>query len=362
MRITLVGILADPQMLRAFDLAAAPLSMTGRLVSQGRAGVDRDAWPVLTPAADALDGVEVPLTDALRRYADVMGLEPVMHDGQSILGVSRIDATEPVEGAQDPALAAAIARQIRDAPADADAALLSWRLPMMGIWASSRLRAAASPPTGQGIVPLRGPEGVTVLERSQPFLGYFAAERQRLTHRLHGGGDSPPLVREAFLMGDAAVLLPWDPRRDRVLVIEQFRMAPAMRGDPQPWLLEPIAGRIDAGEDPETAILREAREEAALSVARLFPAFSYYPSPGAVGEYLYQFVGIADLPDEAAGIHGLDAEAEDIRGHVLPRSTLSALVEGGQISNGPLTMLSMWLDARADRIRGELAGDWSVRP
>ncbi|WP_176562663.1 NUDIX domain-containing protein [Paracoccus liaowanqingii] len=192
------------------------------------------------------------------------------------------------------------------------------------------------------------------MARHQPFLGYFGVARHDLTHALHQGGTSVAMTREAFLMGDAAVLLPWDPVRDRVLIIEQFRFAPALRGDPQPWLLEPIAGRVDAGETPEAAILREAQEEAGLEVTRLVPAFHAYPSPGAVCEFLYQYVGIADLPDGIAGIHGLDGEAEDIRGHLMDRAALSALVDAGQIANGPLATLSLWLDARVERLRGEL--------
>ncbi|MCB2157335.1 MAG: NUDIX domain-containing protein, partial [Rhodobacteraceae bacterium] len=46
--------------------------------------------------------------------------------------------------------------------------------------------------------------------------------------------------------------------RDRVLLIEQFRMGPYARGDAEPWLIEAIAGRVDPGETPEDAARREA--------------------------------------------------------------------------------------------------------
>lgn len=350
--IVLVGVLADAAMLAALGVSGPGVTVAGRLCGGARAGLDRDGWPGIQDGPEQITGVATAMTPALRRYADVMGLEPVAWRGASLLGVGQGAASGGDAPAQ-PALAAQIATEILDAPPDMAAALLARRLPMIGIWASSRLRARAMPASGQGIVPLRDAGAVRTLRRDQLFAGYFAVERLELTHALHQGGQSGPMMREAFLMGDAAVLLPWDPVRDRVLVIEQFRLAPALRGDPQPWLLEPIAGRVDAGETPEAAILREAREEADLTVERLIPAFNAYPSPGAVCEFLYQYVGIADLPDGRAGIHGLDGEAEDIRGHLMARSDLSAMVDAGRITNGPLAMLSLWLDARADRLRAE---------
>lgn len=353
--IVLVGALAQPGLRAALDLSGRALELRGRLEQGGRAGIDRDGWPVLIQNDDPLPGLAVEGSPALTRYAEVMGLQPRHVQGHAVLGIGAGGQGAALPEPARDALAAEIARQILAADPGTEAALLAWRLPMTGIWAASRLRAQAMAPSGQGVVAARGPDAVAHLSSHQPFLGYFGVARHELTHALHQGGTSAPMTREAFLMGDAAVLLPWDPVRDRVLVIEQFRFAPALRGDPQPWLLEPIAGRVDAGETPEAAILREAREEAGLQVTRLVPALHAYPSPGAVCEFLYQYIGIADLPDGIAGIHGLEGEAEDIRGHLMDRTVLSALVDAGQISNGPLALLSLWLDARADRLRADAA-------
>ena len=46
-------------------------------------------------------------------------------------------------------------------------------------------------------------------------------------------------------------MLPYDPGRDRVLLIEQFRPAPMARGDRNSWCIEVIAGRIDTTETQE---------------------------------------------------------------------------------------------------------------
>lgn len=238
---------------------------------------------------------------------------------------------------------------------DAPATRSPDRLPMQGVWAESRLRAAAGPVSGGEIVARRGAEDVRLHERREPYAGFFSIEEWRLSHRTHDGGFTPEIRREVFIAGDAVVLLPWDPLRDRVLVIEQFRVAPALRQDPQPWLLEPVAGRVDAGETVEAAARREAREEADLELRELIPAVHHYPSPGAVAEFLYLYIGIADLPDGVTGVHGLDSEAEDIRSHLLDRAALMRLVDEGAITNGPLAMMALWLDRHAARLRGELS-------
>ncbi|MFC0201618.1 NUDIX domain-containing protein [Paracoccus rhizosphaerae] len=356
--IVLTGPLAARAVLDALCLEGTAMTLNASLAGVG-GGIDRNHWPVLTPAAGTTPGVAVVPNDALRRYAAVMGLQVYEFDSHHILGIAGIGPAEGAKWRQDPAkqdLAAEIARQIVQAPAELSVDHLAWRLPMIGIWASSRLRAARMEPSGKGVVPPPDADAVRVVERRTRFSGYFAVEEHRLSHALHEGGHSDPVTREAFLMGDAAVLLPWDPQRDRVLLVDQFRFAPAVRGDPQPWLLEPVAGRVDAGEAVEDALRREAREEAALDVGRMFPAASVYPSPGAVCEFIYHYVGIADLPDGSAGVHGAESEAEDIRGHLMPRRQLSDMVRDGQITNGPLVLLSLWLDAQADRLKAELAG------
>lgn len=356
----LVGPLADPAMLGALglDMAEPGARLSGALVGGRRAGIAAGDWPALIPDPEnQIQTMTVRPGPALWRYAAVMGLTVLDHPRGPLMGVQPRPGDDVRWPRADwlPDLAAAIASEILAAPDRLDPAQVAARLPMIGVWAESRLRAAAGPVSGGGLVPRRGPDDVRLHARREPHSGYFAVDVWDLSHRTHAGGFTPTVTREGFVMGDAVVVLPWDPVRDRVLLIEQFRFAPALRHDPQPWLLEPVAGRVDAGEQVEDAARREAMEEADLTLDRLFPAVHHYPSPGAVTEYLYLYVGVTDLPDGCTGVHGLDGEAEDIRGHLVSREDLLRMVLDGEISNGPLAMLALWLDRQKDRLRDMLA-------
>ena len=255
------------------------------------------------------------------------------------------------------AIAVGTARAVMAAFGTAQAADALKRRGMLEIRAASRLRAEQSGAAGGKPAPdaalaqvrhaMQGGD-VVVHALHQPYARFFAVEEYDLRHRRFDGAMSRVLNRAVFVSGDAAVVLPYDPVRDRVLVIEQFRPGPYARGDGQPWQLEPIAGRIDAGETPEEAARREAVEEAGIVLRDLIPIAHYYPSPGAKTEFLYTFLALADLPDTAAGIAGLDDEGEDIRVHLLAFQALMALVASGEVATGPLILSAHWLAARRD--------------
>lgn len=193
---------------------------------------------------------------------------------------------------------------------------------------------------------------VEILERTRAYSKFFAIDDFVLRHETFAGGMTDPLHRAAFVSSDAAVVLPYDPVRDRVLLVEQLRLGPIARHDRTLWQMEPVAGLIDPGETPVETAHREAWEEAGLRFDLLEEVGECYASPGAVTDFFYFFVGLCDLPDDVTGIGGAVEEGENIRSHIMAFDDLLALAEARKTANAPLTMLTYWLAHHRSRLRG----------
>ncbi len=192
---------------------------------------------------------------------------------------------------------------------------------------------------------------VSVHDRLEGYRGFFELAEFEFDHRRFDGNRTPRVTREAFLAFDAALVLPYDPATDHILLIEQLRFGPLWRKDPQPWVFEPIAGLVDAGEDPADTARREAMEESGLHLGALEPMVQVYASPGYSTEFFHCFLGVVDLSDYSASTNGVEAEHEDICSHVMPFDTAMALVQSGEINAGPLIMMLYWLAAERSRLR-----------
>jgi nudix-type nucleoside diphosphatase (YffH/AdpP family) len=220
--------------------------------------------------------------------------------------------------------------------------------------ARARVRGAASS-TPAGLRSGLSVADVEPISRGFGYARFIAVEDHVLRHRRFDGAMSAPLVRAVLASGDAATVLPFDPARGRVLLVEQFRAGPFARRDPHPWTLEAVAGRCDGMEPPEETARREAREEAGVELGRLERIAGFYPTPGIAAEFITAFIGEADLGADG-GVHGLAAEGEDLRTIVVPRARAFAALASGEVSNAPLLVSLLWLQ----RHHRKLAAGWGT--
>ena len=227
----------------------------------------------------------------------------------------------------------------------------------LSLWPGLKARAAARARAGRapsaafpGVDFAR--DGVRTEKLARPYASFFGVEEHFISFPTSDGGRSPVVRRAVWASGDAATVLPYDPRADRVLLATQWRAGPHARGDARPWPWEVIAGRLDATEAPEDAARREAQEEAGVEIGRIEQAGAYYTSPGTLAEFVTSFVGEADL-SAAGGAGGLAEEAEDVISAVLDFDAAMAAVDRGEVNSSPALVSLMWLARHRERLRAE---------
>jgi len=194
---------------------------------------------------------------------------------------------------------------------------------------------------------------IEITGREIAYQGFFRIDRYRLRHRLYAGGWSGELKREVFERGNAVGVLLYDPARDALVLVEQFRLPAHLAGFPA-WQLEIVAGIIDRpGESAVDVVRREAKEEAGLAIeGDVLPIHRYLTSPGGSTETVALYCGRVDSSD-AGGIHGLADEQEDIKVVVESYDQTMALLRADKIDNGFTITALYWLAANRERLRRE---------
>lgn len=189
-----------------------------------------------------------------------------------------------------------------------------------------------------------------ILARETLFQGYFRVDRYRIKHERHDGQWSDTFTREVFQRSkQVAGVLPFDPKRDKVVLIEQFRAGTLLLGQ-YPWIMEMPMGMVDANETPEMAARREALEEAGCTIAELHPIANYYSSPGGTSEHITLFAGRTDAPEDGI-ICGVAAENEDIRVHVMDAAKAIGLIYANKIRDAQTLVALQWFATHHTELR-----------
>jgi ADP-ribose pyrophosphatase len=185
-------------------------------------------------------------------------------------------------------------------------------------------------------------------QKQLAYNGHFKLTKYELSHEKYNGETTPLLHRELVERNDAVAMLAYDPITDEVVLVEQFRMG-AITED-QPWLIEIVAGLIEAGESPEEVTIRESQEEIGCVPSELIKIAGFYTSPGGNSEWIHLYIGKISV-DELSNSGGLDEEGEDINPIVVPASDVPFILSTGEVRSAIAIIGLQWFVQNRENIR-----------
>lgn len=200
---------------------------------------------------------------------------------------------------------------------------------------------------------------VEIISRSLEHDGFLRIEHLQLRHRLFSGAWSEVFMRELQLKDPAVGVLLFDPDRDALLLVRQFRVgmfsdASGHGDEALGWPLEIVAGMVGSTEQFEEVAIRESKEESNCVPTDLIKICEYYNSPGGSNEKIILFCGRIDSRN-AGGVHGLIEEHEDIEVQVRSYADAMGLIDSGEINNAMTIIALQWLQLH----RQELLDSWN---
>ena len=181
--------------------------------------------------------------------------------------------------------------------------------------------------------------GAKIVEKIHAYKGWNDLYRLVIDYT-GSNGKTVRINREVADHGAAASILLYDPARDRVVLVRQFRTATFYLGR-EAFLLEAAAGLLD-GDDPEEGVRREALEETGYRVGKVFPLFPMFGSPGMLAEEVHLFVGLIDTSVRETTGGGLADEHEDIEVVEMPLDEAFAMIGAGKIPDAKTIILLQW--------------------
>lgn len=191
-----------------------------------------------------------------------------------------------------------------------------------------------------------------VCEQQRVYDGHFKVDQLVLEHDAYRGGRLKNVRREIVGRQDAVAVIPYDPQRETVVLVEQFR-AGAVRSS-NPWLLEIVAGLIEKGESAVEVARRETLEEIGCETGRIQEVAHFYTSPGGLTEHMRLFV--AEVDSSQVSQHaGVQDEHEDIQVVVCSVHQIARMLDRGEINSATPLVGLQWLLLHLP----QLQQDWS---
>ena len=177
-----------------------------------------------------------------------------------------------------------------------------------------------------------------ILNKINLYSGFYSLNKYEFIHQKHDGEWTDKIQREVFSGAHVSTLLPYDPIKKEIVLIQQFRAGVISRYDDD-YLYEIVAGIIEEGENAEETAKRECLEETGCEVKKITPIQGYFPAPGSSESYYELFLGEI-ISFDGVRIKGLESENENILVKSFKINEVKEMLKNNQITNG-LTLIAL---------------------
>ena len=188
---------------------------------------------------------------------------------------------------------------------------------------------------------------VEVNARRRLLNDFFKVDEAQVSFECFDGSMSPPVRRLVFERGDSLAAVVFDPEARLVFFTEQFRF-PTLEKGPG-WLIEVIAGMVEAGEEPGAALRREIEEELGFRAERVEHLSTFYVSPGGSSERIWLYYAEVSEAGRVSAGGGVRGEHEDVRVVSMSPEEARAALTAGRLADAKTIIGLQWLFAAKDR-------------
>jgi ADP-ribose pyrophosphatase len=188
---------------------------------------------------------------------------------------------------------------------------------------------------------------VIVHTKKRVFDGFFKLEEAEISYEQFNGRMSRPVRRLSLERGDSVAAIIYNRDSRKTFFVNQFKYPTFEKGPG--WIMETVAGMIDEGETPQSALRREVLEETGYTVEAFEHIGSFYVSPGGSSERIILYYAEVSGQSIAGPGGGLESEGEDIETVELSLDELERLLESNSVQDAKTIVAIQWLLRHLER-------------
>lgn len=172
-----------------------------------------------------------------------------------------------------------------------------------------------------------------IISQNRAYDGYLKID-EAVINETSESGENTQYTRFKLTRPDASAILVYNQDTDCIVLVKQYRYPVTGKFDGD--LIEIVAGKVDEGETPKEAAIREIKEEIGYEVNPDDMQYKggYFPSPGYSSEIIHLFIVRVHDKDKTSEGGGLESEHENIEIVNIPSKDFFSMIANSQIVDG----------------------------